>query len=134
MNLHWIEAFEGQRTHELYALYCKEWWTQGRTFDEMTDMLVHSDLVLGCCSDDGQLVGFARVLTDYTFKALIFDVIIDEDFRGHGLGQSIVNRIINHETLSRVRSFELYCPERLVPFYEKLGFAKGTSLLLRHQR
>lgn len=31
------------------------------------------------------------------------------------------------------QSFELYCPERLVPFYEKQGFVKGSSCLMFHQ-
>nr|WP_286167882.1 GNAT family N-acetyltransferase [Ochrobactrum sp. MC-1LL] len=49
------------------------------------------------------------------------------------MGQALVGRILNHEKLNRVKSFELYCPDRLVPFYEKLGFVKGTSSLLFRQ-
>lgn len=30
-------------------------------------------------------------------------------------------------------SFELYCPERLAGFYEKLGFVRGESKLLFNQ-
>lgn len=76
---------------------------------------------------------FARVLSDFTFKAMIFDVIVAGQHRGQGLGQALVGRILNHEKLKRVKSFELYCPDRLVPFYEKLGFVKGTSSLLYRQ-
>jgi hypothetical protein len=42
--------------------------------------------------------------------------------------------ISNHPTLSGVSHIELYCPERLVPFYEKLGFNPRTSLLLRKMK
>ncbi|MEP7454740.1 GNAT family N-acetyltransferase [Phyllobacterium sp. SB3] len=133
MNFHWIEAFEGQRAVELHDLYSKEWWTKGRSFDDMMRMLKHSDLTLGCCTENGKLIGFARVLTDYTFKAFIFDVIAHESFRGLGVGQRIVKRIFDHETLNGVRSFELYCPDHIAPFYEKLGFTRSTSSLLVHR-
>lgn len=133
MQLHWIEEFAEDRRHELYAFYSKEWWTQGREFDDVMHMIAHSDIVLGCCSDDGRLVGFARVLTDFTFKAMIFDVIVAETHRGRGIGNAIIDRIKGHDALRKVRSFELYCPDRLVTFYEGLGFARSTSALLRHQ-
>ena len=133
MQLQWIEQFSGDRRRELYEFYSKEWWTQGREFTDVEQMIEHSDIVLGCCSDEGNLMGFARVLTDFTFKAMIFDVIVAEAYRGHGVGNAIMERIKGHEALRKVQSFELYCPDRLVAFYEGLGFAKSTSALLRHQ-
>ncbi|UDL89249.1 GNAT family N-acetyltransferase [Mesorhizobium sp. PAMC28654] len=129
----WIETFEGERWLQLYDLYSKEWWTAGRGFEDVVKMVEHSDLAIGLCSDD-RLIAFARVLTDYTFKALIFDVIVHADFRGRNLGRDIVTRIVDHESLARVRSFELYCPDTLVPFYGKLGFSKGTANLLFRER
>jgi predicted GNAT family N-acyltransferase len=134
MQYEWIETFKGPRQEELYEFYRREWWTEGRNFDDVVRMLEHSDLTIGCCSNDGRLVGFARVLTDFTFKALIFDVIVHGNFRERGIGQAIIDRIIGHELLTKVSNFELYCPERLFPFYGKLGFAKSSSNLLRFSR
>ena len=130
----WIETFEGERRHQLYDLYSKEWWTAERGFDDVIRMVEHSDLAIGLCSEDDRLIAFARVLTDYTFKAMIFDVIVHIEFRGQNLGRAIINRIIDHESLAEVRSFELYCPDSLVPFYGKLGFSKGTANLLFRER
>ncbi len=130
----WIEIFEGERQRQLYDLYSKEWWTEGRAFEDVIRMVKHSDLAIGFCSDRDELIAFARVLTDYTFKAMIFDVIVSSGFRSKGLGKSIVNRILDHETLTRVHRFELYCPDNLIPFYSGLGFAKGTAKLLFRAR
>ena len=131
----WIAAFEGARRQEFYDLYRKEWWTAGRGFEDVMQMVGHSDIVVGCCSnDEDKLIGFARVLTDFTFKAMIFDVIVHDDFRGQGVGSAIIHRIICDKSLEKVRGFELYCPDTLLPFYEKLGFAKRTSTLLIHER
>lgn len=126
----WVDGIAPEMQQEFFLLYSGEWWTADRKFDDVMSMVRHSDLVLGCCASDGKLIGFARVLTDYIFKAMIFDVIVHRDVRGHGLGKAIIDRIVGHETLQSVASFELYCPERLIPFYEKLGFAKGSATLL----
>lgn len=134
MQTSWIEAFEGARQGELYDLYKSEWWTTGRTFEDVVSMVRHSDLSLGCCSGEGKLIGFTRVLTDYTFKALIFDVIVHRDYRGRGVGEAILDRVVKHSALERVLSFELYCPDDLVPFYSRFGFSKGTANLLFLER
>jgi predicted GNAT family N-acyltransferase len=96
-------------------------------------MLKHCEVSIAGCDMPDRGVGFARVLTDSPFPALIFDVIIDETERGQGLGQEIISRIIRHPDLQKVQSFELYCPERLIPFYEKQGFVRGSSCLMFQQ-
>jgi len=132
-NFQWIEELPAERYREFHRFYCNEWWTKERTLEDVTHMLAHCDVLLFCLDAGGEIAGFVRVLTDFTFKALIFDVIVSEKHRGQGLGQALVERVLNHEKLRRVKSFELYCPERLVPFYQKLGFVKGTSSLLFNQ-
>ena len=132
-NFQWTEELPAERSREFHAFYCGEWWTKERCFEDVTHMLAHCDLLQFGFDGEGRIAGFARVLSDFTFKAMIFDVIVAEQHRGQGLGQALVERILNHEKLKRVKSFELYCPDRLVPFYEKLGFVKGTSSLLFRQ-
>ncbi len=132
MQYQWLNRLEQKHHQSFFELYTKEWWTQSRSYDDAINMLVHCDLIIACCDVQDRVIGFVRVLTDYTFKALIFDVIVDEATRGQGLGQEIVSRIIRHPDLQKVQSFELYCPERLVPFYEKQGFVKGSSCLMFH--
>ena len=135
MKLQWIDKFDGHLQRELHDFYGREWWTEGRSFEEMVSMIGHSDIVIGCRQlTDARLIGFARVLTDYTFKAMIFYVIVHSEFRGHGIGGAILDRIMSNKALDKIRNFELYCPERLVPYYEKQGFVRRTSLLLKYER
>ena len=132
-NFQWAEKLAPEQYREFYEFYSKEWWTKERTVEDVAHMLAHCDVLIVCLDADGRIAGFARVLSDFTFKAMIFDVIVAERYRGHGLGPALVERILRHERLKRVKSFELYCPDRLAPFYEKLGFVKGTSSLLFKQ-
>ena len=133
MQYQWLKCLEQKHHKSFYQLYMKEWWTQHRSYDDTIKMLDHCDLIIACCDMQDRVIGFARVLTDYTFKALIFDVIVDDSVRGQGLGQKIMTRILNHPALHQVLSFELYCPEQLMPFYEKQGFVKGSSSLMFRQ-
>jgi len=94
MPFTWLHAIEGDHLAALYELYSKEWWTNDRTRPQIDKMLKGSDLVFGCCDSEDRLAGFARVLTDYTFKAMIFDVIVSDDFRGRGIGSAVIERIL----------------------------------------
>jgi predicted GNAT family N-acyltransferase len=80
-----------------------------------------------------RLVGFARVLTDFVYEALVLDVIVAEDLRGTGLGAALMNAIVNHPRLALVRTIELACQPELVSFYERWGFTDkvGRSRLMR---
>ncbi|MEN5297469.1 GNAT family N-acetyltransferase [Brucella sp. TWI559] len=132
-DFHWSEYLPPEAHREFDSFYRKEWWTAARSFEDVIKMLKHCDLTLFCRDQNDEIIGFARVLTDFTFKAMIFDVIVAEQTRGQGLGKMLVQRLLNHEKLRGVSSFELYCPDRLVPFYKKLGFVKGSSALLFNQ-
>jgi ribosomal protein S18 acetylase RimI-like enzyme len=104
----------------LARLYQHAPWAVGRTVEETRDMLAQTDLALSVWDDD-RLVGFGRVLTDYVFRASIWDVIVDPSYQGQDLGMELVLRILHHSTLKRVELFWL-CTREKQAFYEKLGF------------
>jgi predicted GNAT family N-acyltransferase len=100
-------------------------------------MLAHTDLAIGVCTEPGgQLVGFARVLTDRAFKALIFDVIVERGHRSAGLGRRLVQYVLDHPMLAEVGHIELYCRPELIPFYEQCGFSTTPAdvNLMRRER
>ncbi len=106
---------------QLVRLYAQAPWAAGRTADDAGDMLAHSDLVLSAW-DGPTLVGFGRVLTDYVYRASIWDVIVDKDYQGQDIGTQIMQRILQHPDLKRVELFWL-CTRDKQAFYEKLGFS-----------
>lgn len=128
-----VHGLSEAQLQQLHALYQNEWWTHGRTLAETRRCVAGSQLCLGLVDPADRLAGFSRVLTDFTFKALIFDVIVAPDHRGSGLGDRLVSLITGHEKLREVKSFELYCLPELVPFYERHGFSDdvGNVRLMR---
>ncbi|MEG3753106.1 GNAT family N-acetyltransferase [Psychromonas arctica] len=112
---------------ELCKLYKREWWTNTRTLEETQQCVTGSQICIGLVNEDDSLEGFARVLTDFTFKALIFDVIVSENSRKCGLGDKLINLIKDHPQLSTVKSFELYCLPELQLFYKEHGFTTDVG-------
>ncbi|MGE3977989.1 MAG: GNAT family N-acetyltransferase [Nitrospira sp.] len=113
---------------DLCDLYQGEWWSKGRTVEEVRIALQNSDVVLRLCrSDTGALVAFARVLTDRVFKAVLFDVIVAPAYRARGTGRLLMERVMAHPIVSRVRDVDLYCLPELIPFYRRWGFTAEVS-------
>ncbi len=106
---------------QLVNLYRQVPWANGRTADDVRIMLAHTDLVVSAW-DGPRLVGFGRVLTDYVYRASIWDVIVDKEYQGQDIGTKIMQRILHHPDLKRVELFWL-CTRDKQSFYEKLGFS-----------
>jgi ribosomal protein S18 acetylase RimI-like enzyme len=104
----------------LLDLYRHAWWTRSRSGPQVRRMLRHTDLCV-CAWSGRQLAGFARVSTDFTFRAVIWDVIVREGFQGKGLGRALVTRVTRHPRLRQVEGFWLYTTDKQA-FYRKLGF------------
>jgi ribosomal protein S18 acetylase RimI-like enzyme len=105
---------------QLHKLFRQAPWAKERTIEDVKLMLRHTDVTL-CVWDGDQLVGFGRVLTDFVYRATIWDVIVDKAYQKQGIGTEIVRRLLNHPRLKHVELFWL-CTRR-PGFYEKFGFS-----------
>jgi len=77
----------------------------------------------------GKLIAFARVLSDFVFKAEIYDVIVDKKYRNLGLGELLLTKIIKHKKLKDIKQFNLQCLDEVEPFYKKFGFKRVDNLV-----
>lgn len=121
-----IYTLNEQHIHEPHQLYQNEWWTKGRSFEETKRCIDGSAINIGIVDNQDSLRAYTRVLTDYTFKALIFDLIVSRELRNEGLGDRLMTLIKNHNDLQQVKHFELYCLPDLFSFYEKYGFSSNV--------
>jgi len=83
----------------------RAYWAQGRT-REMIARYVRHSLVFGIYQDGNQ-VGLARVISDYTTFAWLCDVFIHEDHRGRGLGKWLMETVHAHPDLQGLRRWAL---------------------------
>ncbi len=118
-----IHQFSPEQIVQLHTLYQGEWWSAGRTLEDVQAMVEHTDLIFGVVTPESpDLLGFARIITDRVYKAFLFDVIIQPEQRGGGIGTFLVEQILAHPIIARVRHVELYCMPERMPFYERHGF------------
>lgn len=105
----------------LVPLFEQAPWACGRTVAGTMDMVRQTDLFLTAW-DAHRLIGCGRVLTDYVYRASIWDVVVDPMYQGQDIGSEIIHRILSHPTLQRVELFWL-CTCDKQAFYERLGFS-----------
>jgi predicted N-acetyltransferase YhbS len=97
------------------------WWAD-RTVDGVRTALAETDVAVGVVDDDP--IAAARVLTDFTYYANVFDVVVAADRRGEGVGERLLRAVVDHPDLQRVDGLSLLCRTGLVPYYESVGFER----------
>lgn len=107
--------------HHILTLFEQTDWARGRTLEDVERMLNHTSLVMTAW-DENQLVGFGRVLTDFVYRASIWDVIVHGSYQNQDIGKGLMNRILAHPSLRQVELFWL-CTRRYQGFYASLGFS-----------
>jgi GNAT superfamily N-acetyltransferase len=128
-HLEFLSRLNESQLEDLWRLYQCEWWTQGRKLEDVRRAVKHSGLIFAFAEPGGRLVAFARVLTDFVYKALVLDVIVDREHRQRGIGRTMLDAIVSHPALANVRDIELYCRPELVPFYQKWTFTADLGEL-----
>ncbi len=134
MNVKPVASLTDPQIQQLHQCYQHEWWSRGRSLEDVRRLLRHSDVVVGLIdTDTTDLIAFARALTDQVFKAIIFDVIVAPGHRERGLGTILLDHLLTDPAITGVRHVELYCLPEMVPFYQRFGFVSdvGGAMLLR---
>jgi len=130
-KLQFVSRLTGEHIEQLWRMYQAESWSRGRRLADVRRVVEHSDLIFAFCdSETGRLVAFARVLTDFVYKAVILDVMVERSHRDLRLGKVLQDAITAHPALLFVEHLELCCRDEMVPLYEKCGF----KAMLRHVR
>ncbi|KAF7143605.1 hypothetical protein RHSIM_Rhsim05G0077000 [Rhododendron simsii] len=72
--------------------------------------------------DQKKLIGMARATSHHTFNATIWDVLVDPDYQGQGLGKALVEKLIRVLLQRDIGSIILFADSQVVEFYRNLGF------------
>jgi ribosomal protein S18 acetylase RimI-like enzyme len=113
---------------QVLALYgAAQWWPE-RT-SEQVDRMMRGSPAVGAWQG-GQLIGFARAVTDGVLRAYIEDVIVAPGWRGSGIGQAVLGRLIRE--LGGIPIVTLFCSPDLVRYYEACSF-RPTRQVVMHR-
>jgi GNAT superfamily N-acetyltransferase len=70
---------------------------------------------------DGQQVAFARVISDYATFANLVDVFVLPEYRGRGYSKQLIQAVMDHPSLQRLRRFTLATSDAH-DLYRRFGF------------
>jgi len=91
--------------------------------EELEETVLNSNFTVSAYRQ-GELVGFARIVTDGIIHAIIFDMIVKPEYQNSGIGSSIMEKLLNYCDQNRIRDIQLFCADGRSGFYEKHGFIK----------
>lgn len=89
--------------------------------DELTRALYSSWYVLSAY-DSERLVGFGRLVSDGVLHAMIYELIVQPEYQGQGIGGMILEKLVEKCRETGVRDIQLFCARGKREFYEKRGF------------
>jgi len=129
-----IESLSEHHKLDLVELYKNEFWCNKRKMPDVEIMLENSDIIFGAENTEKRLVGFVRVLTDYVYKATIFDLIVQPACRGKTIGFLLMDNVINHPKLEKIEHFDLNCIPSMIKFYKQWQFTDDLGEIIHMRR
>ena len=120
MNYKILEGTESIRLDDVVRLLRTTYWAGQRPVEMIEASLRHSACYGVWLEDEQKLAGFARVITDYATTYYLCDVVIDEAYRGRGLGAALIGHIESRPEYAGLRG--LLLTRDAHGLYAKFGF------------
>ena len=108
-----VEAIHDYLCHQSY-------WAKGRSL-ERVEKSIENSICFGLYDSNGNMLGFARVVTDHVVFAYLMDLFVFDEHRGKRLGTKLVKHIVEQPDL-QVRLWFLATADAQ-GLYEKFGFS-----------
>jgi N-acetylglutamate synthase-like GNAT family acetyltransferase len=105
----------------VHGYLVRSYWAEGIP-REVVERSITGSLVYGLYEAEAQ-VGFARVITDGATFAWICDVFVLETHRGRGLGVWLMECVVAHPDLGRLRRW-LLATRDAHELYRRVGFGE----------
>lgn len=107
-------------------LLAKSYWADKRPVERIKKSIDNS--VCYGIYHKGRQVGFARVVSDSATMYWLCDVIIDEVYRGNGLGKKLVEVIANSSELKGLLG--ILCTKDAHGLYEHHNFKRNNDMFM----
>ena len=106
-------------------------WAKDRTISDLKKCLANSDVIISVWVGK-EIVGFGRALTDGIYRGVLWDIVIDQNYQGKGLGKLIVKNLLSSKKIKNTKKLYLMTTNQKL-FYSQLDFKEVTSqnLLIR---
>ncbi|PJJ27095.1 GNAT family N-acetyltransferase [Lacrimispora celerecrescens] len=76
--------------------------------------------------DEERIVGVGRALSDGVCQAAIYNIALDEEYQGYGIGRKLIELLLDQV---KGQNVILYTHPRTVALYEKMGFRRNKTAM-----
>lgn len=126
--------------YKKYLYLIKQFRSTIFTFEEYKNILskIENNSTIWVFEYNNELIGTVTVIYEYKFiyniakLAHIEDVCIDEKYRNKGIGQLLLNYVVNEAKKEKCYKIILDCNEKLEDFYKKSGFEKKGIQMVQY--
>jgi GNAT superfamily N-acetyltransferase len=127
-NYVFYDSKRAVRALELQELFRFTHWGRSRSLGQIERMLDGSNLCFSI-RYDGKLVAFCRMLTDFVFRASIWDILVHPDHQGKGVGSRLMGYALEHPSVRDIPVVTSFSSD-LVPFLKRGGFEYREGLMV----
>ena len=120
VNYRIVEGKKRIKVEEVERLLKMTYWADTRPIEKIEKSMDNSECYGLFIEGIDQLVGFARVITDYATTYYLCDVIIDNEYQHNGLGKALVSHIASMPKYAELRG--LLVTKDAHGLYEKYGY------------
>lgn len=122
------QAKEDMDFEKVKELLAQTYWANKRDEQKIRKSIEHSLCYGAFTNEDNKQIGFARVITDFATTYYICDVIVDEKYRGIGVGKALIKMITDDDKLQNMLGMLL--TENAHGLYQQFGFKQvnGTYM------
>lgn len=103
-------------------------WAKGRTKKQLKQMIKNSNAVVTIW-ENLKLIGFGRGTSDSIFRAVLWDIVIANDYQKIGLGKVLLRSLLDSKSIQDVNKVYLMTTNCKV-FYEDNNFMEVTDQTL----
>lgn len=121
-NIEYKTGLDNMDMTRVTAMLSKAYWSPGIGLAEVTKAAQNSALVIGAFNGKGCQIGYGRVISDKTRFAYLTDFYVEEGYRGRGVAQQMIDRVLKAPELSDVYQWLLLTKDAH-SLYRKNGFA-----------
>ncbi|WP_026668244.1 GNAT family N-acetyltransferase [Butyrivibrio sp. AE2005] len=115
-----VEDINEMKLDDIVRLLRTTYWADKRPVEKIEKSVQNSKCYGLYLEEAENLVGFARIITDYATNYYLSDVIIDEKYRNKGLGKVLVSHIVSSPELQGLRG--ILVTKDAQKLYSQYGF------------
>lgn len=109
------DHFEG-----ILAVYRENDWSHANSPERLRRAIEASSFSV-VAIEEGEVVGFARAMSDEAFAVYIADILVLPDLQRQGIGRSLLSAILDHYPMETFHHQVLIAERGAEGFYRRLG-------------